>query len=109
MYSLTILDLPLSLLPPSQEYPYLGVPTLGTQQNTTVTLAKYSLLILNLLLPNPRSENVLLQQILPGSILASFKVLNLSKSPDGKPASGNGGVLYQARHAHGPAAAFRGV
>jgi hypothetical protein len=37
MYSLTVFDLPLSLLPPSQEYPYLGIPTLGIQQNTTVT------------------------------------------------------------------------
>jgi hypothetical protein len=36
-YSLTVLDLPLSLPPSSQEYTYLGVPTLGTQQNTTVT------------------------------------------------------------------------
>jgi hypothetical protein len=36
-HSLTILDLPLSLPPPSQEYPHLGVPTLGTRQNTTVT------------------------------------------------------------------------
>jgi hypothetical protein len=32
-YSSTILDLPLSLPPPSQEYPYLGTPTLGTQRS----------------------------------------------------------------------------
>jgi hypothetical protein len=43
MHSLTVLDLSLSLLPPSQEYPYLGTPTLGTQRDqrtprdTTVT------------------------------------------------------------------------
>jgi hypothetical protein len=37
-HSLTVLDLPLSVPPPSQEYPYLGTPTLETQLNTTVTL-----------------------------------------------------------------------
>jgi hypothetical protein len=40
MYSLTILDLPLFLPPSSQEYPYLGMLTLGIQQNTTVTTAQ---------------------------------------------------------------------
>ena len=38
MYSSTILDLSLSLPPTSQEYLYLGTPTLGTQQYYCYTL-----------------------------------------------------------------------